>query len=992
MRKLTSVFFLFLVAVTLSAQKQTTLYQKTDEKSMLSWVDSVYNSLSVDERVGQLFMPIVESNSSWKSRIAGYINNQKIGGVLFSKGTLAQQAEMTNYVQSIAKTPLFVSLDGEWGLSMRLTDAPKFPRNMIMGAIRDEETLRQYGREVARQCREMGIHINFAPSIDVHSNPANPVIGSRSFGEDPNNVAKQGIAYARGLEDNGVMAVGKHFPGHGDTSEDSHKTLPIVNHGIDRLNSVELLPFRQFIEAGISGIMLGHLNVPALNTNGMPASLSPNIGQKLLKEQLGFTGLTFTDGMAMKGVSTQPDMSVKALLAGNDIILGVINQEKEFDAVKQAVGKGIISDKMLEEKVKKILLYKYILNVPNFKPINIRTLSSIMNTSECEWTQRKIYDKAVTLVKNSDVVLPVTSLDKKRIASVAVGVSSRSVFQKWLRKYAQVTDFQVATTDRLADISGKLNNFDLVIVSIHSSKAKDSKALQQLATKMATVLVVFDSPYSLNSLRGSTAAAKSVVMAYDNTDFAQMSAAQALFGGIGFSGKLPVSAGGFGVNTGIETQKTRLSYTLPEDAGISSQSLQNIEKIAFEGIRQQAYPGCFILVAKDGKVIYEHGFGRFEYSGTSNEVDDETVYDLASVTKAAATLPAIMKLYDEKKIRLQDNFGTFVPETKRTDKEDISIRNALFHETGITSYIPYYVSAIDENSYTGSLFGKRSAVYRAKVGKTWARTDYKFIPELVSRKSSDTFSMPVAKDMFASRNMHDVLLKDVINSKLMSKRYRYSCLNFMLLKEVVENVAKTDLNSFVQDNFYKKLGAATTTFLPLNSMSINNIPPTENDPFFRRQQLRGYVHDEGAALFGGISGNAGLFSNADDLAKLSQMWLNGGEYGGERFLSEETVSLFTKTKSGNSRRGLGFDKPDTRNSNASPASPLTPVTVYGHTGYTGTCFWIDPTNNMIYIFLSNRVFPDRLPNRLSTLKIRERIQDELYKALNSAPLKSVGGN
>lgn len=981
------VVYCFLT-LTLAAQTETNLYQQADKKALEQWVDSVYNSLSPDEKIGQLFMPIVESKSSWKTKIEGYINNQKIGGVLFSKGSLATQAEMTNYIRSIAKTPLFVALDGEWGLSMRLNDAPRFPRNQIIGAIHDEETLKLYGKEVARQCREMGIHINFAPSIDVHSNPDNPVIGTRSFGELPSNVARQGIAFALGMEENGVMAVAKHFPGHGDTSEDSHHTLPTLSHNLNRLDSVELYPFQQFINAGLSGMMLGHLNVPALNTNGLPASLSATVGQKLLKERMGFTGLTFTDGMAMKGVSNQPDMSVKALLAGNDVILGVINQEKEFQQVKQAVEKGIITPAMLEEKVRKILTYKYILGVHNNKPIDIRSLSRSIHTPESEWVQRKIYDKAVTLIKNDSTLLPVTALDRNRIAAVAVGVSNQNRFQQWLKRYAEVTAFQVATVDSLRLLSSKLKEFETVIVSLHAVPKSELAALQQVINSAGkSVLVLFDSPYALDRLKPVVTQAGAVVVAYDNSDFAQISSAQALFGGIPFSGRLPVSAGGFAANSGIETRKCRLSYSFPEEVGISTESLAGVERIALEGIRQRAYPGCYVLVVKDGTVIYDRGFGNLEYNSTA-AVDAETVYDLASITKAAATLPAIMKLYDEKKIRLQDPIGKFVPETRGSNKANITIREALFHESGLVSYIPYYNTAIDPNSFNGPLFGKRSSLYHARYAGAWGRTDYTFIPSFISDKRDETFHRPVANDLYASNKMHQALLKDIIATELRSKTYRYSCLNFMLLKEAVEQLSKTDLDSYVKENFYRKLGAVNMTFLPLNHMPVEKIAPTENDPFFRKQQLRGYVHDEGAALFGGISGNAGLFSNANDLAKLCQMWLNGGEYGGERLLSKETVTLFTGTKSSKSRRGLGFDKPDPRNNNASPTSPLAPLSVYGHTGFTGTSFWVDPDNNMIYIFLSNRVYPERTPNRLSTLNIRERIQDELYKALVSLQTSS----
>ena len=973
-----SILSIFIV--TASAQVTTNLYKQADKQKMNRWVDSVYNTMSIDDKVGQLFIPIVESNSSWKTRIAGYIQNYKVGGLLFSKGTLANQADITNYAQGISKIPLMITLDGEWGLSMRLQDAPSYPRNLVIGAISDDEIVRLYGEEIARQSKEMGIHVNFAPVLDVHSNPQNPVIGSRAFGENASNVAKKGIAYSLGLESNGVMAVAKHFPGHGDTSEDSHLTLPTINHNRARLDQVELLPFKEYINAGLSGMMTGHLNVPTLQTKGMPSSLSPHVTTKLLKESMGFTGLTFTDGMAMKGVSSQADVSVKALLAGNDIVLGVINQKSEFESVKGAVQNGIIPNSLLEEKVRRILTYKYILNVHNFKPIDKGTIYNKINSTSAEWTKRKIYDGAITLLKNEDNIIPLTKLNKFKIASVTVGASTSNQFQKYLNKYADVSTFQVNSTSELTNLT-QLNDYDVIIISIHTDKIADSPALQKITKEKTTILVHFTSPYRLSAFQTSANSASSHIVAYDNSEYAQTSAAQGVFGGIEINGKLPISTGTFKEGTGIKTNKTRLSYSMPEEVGINSSRLENIEHIALEGVRQRAYPGCQILIAKDGVVIYEREFGSLNY-GDNRDVTSETIYDLASVTKASATLPAIMKLYDEKEIALQDNIGKYVKETKGSDKENIRIRTLLLHESGIVAFIPYYTTAIDKNSYTGSLFGQRSQIYNAKYAGAWGRTDYKFHSDLISSKPSEIFYMPVANNIYASDKMSEALLKEIINTPLSNKgKYRYSCLNFMLLKEAIESISGLDLNTYTRINFFDKLGSRSTTYLPLRFLQDEVIAPTENDPFFRKQHLIGYVHDEGAALFGGVSGNAGLFSNANDLAKLYQMWLNGGEYGDERYLSEETIKLFTTTKSSVSRRGLGFDKPDPRNSRTSPTSPGTPVEVYGHTGYTGTSFWIDPTNDIIYIFLSNRVSPSRSPNRLSSLEIRERIQEELYKAI-----------
>ncbi|MDD4696535.1 MAG: glycoside hydrolase family 3 N-terminal domain-containing protein [Fermentimonas sp.] len=981
MKRTILLFIISLCTLITSAQVTTNLYKQSDQQTVERWVDSVYSTMSLQEKVGQLFMPIVESRNDWKPRIAGYIQNQKVGGLLFSKGTLSQQANITNYAQELSKIPLFISLDGEWGLSMRIQDAPQYPRNLIIGAIHDERIVELYGAEVARQCKEMGIHINFAPVIDVHSNPGNPVIGNRSFGESPDNVAKKGIAYAKGLEGNGIMAVAKHFPGHGDTSEDSHKTLPAITHSRARIEQVELYPFRKYINAGLSGIMTGHLNVPVLQTKGLPATLSPEVGIKLLKEEMGFTGLSFTDAMAMKGVSGQENASVKALLAGNDIILGVINQKNEFESVIKAVEEGRITATLLEEKVRKILSYKYILGVHKFTPINTSNVNNAVNSTSAEWTQRKIYDGAVTLVKNNNNLVPIKELDKKNIASVAIGTSASNTFQKYLKKYGNVSTYQAQTVSAVTLISD-LNKHDLVIISIHSDKLSDLASLQKLAVDKSMIFVLFASPYTLNKYNLTTASAQSVVVAYDNSEFAQMSAAQGIFGGIAMTGKLPVTVGSFKEGTGIDTEKTRLSYSLPEEVGFKSELFDNIEHIAMEGIRQRAFPGCQILVAKDGVIIYEREFGKMDY-GDSPEVTNETVYDLASVTKASATLPAVMKLYDDKELALQDNLGKFVKETRGSNKENIRIRSLLLHESGIVAFIPYYVTAIDKNSYSGSLFGSRSNTFHARYAGAWGRTDYKFYPDMISSKASEEFYMPVAKNMYASDKMNSALLKEVIDTPLQRiGQYRYSCLNFMLLKETVENISGVDLNNFVQSNFFNKLGSTTTTFQPLQYMAVDKITPTENDPFFRKQHLRGYVHDEGAALFGGISGNAGLFSNANDLAKLYQMWLNEGEYGGERYLSKETVELFTTAKSSISRRGMGFDKPDPRNTRANPTSPGTPLEVFGHTGFTGTGFWVDPKNDMIYIFLSNRVNPSRSPDRLSSLEIRERIQEELYQAID----------
>lgn len=980
-------FFVMIFSTCFAQSKvETNFVKNVDKAKMLQWVDSTFNTMSLDERIGQLITihTVTDNTASNRANIVNLVKNYYAGGILLSKGTAQNQAILTNLAQKNAKTPLIVTFDGEWGLSMRLANTTQFPRNMMLGAIQEDSLIYLYGKEMARQCKLMGIQVNFAPDMDVNSNPANPVIGNRSFGEDPDRVAKLGIAYSRGIEDGGVMAVSKHFPGHGDTSTDSHKTLPLIKHDRNRLEKIEFIPFQRYIDAGLSGIMVAHLNIPALDNSGLPSSLSKPIVTDLLQDKFGFTGLIFTDGLAMQGVANEKDMSVKAVLAGNDILLGPTNALKEFKALRAAVADGTLSEDIINERCRKILAYKYILGLDMVNVIDEENILSQLNIPYAEWLNRKLNQKAITLLKDKEHLIPLKKLDKRSIAAVSIGASAGNSFQKTLKRYDNVTCFNVADASELSKIKTSLDKYNTIIVSIHQNKAYNQEIIQSVLKGKESILAFFTVPYRMSSYQAAIKDADAVIVGYENTVFAQEYTAQAIFGGNDIEGKLPVSVKGlYEVGDGITTEKSRLSYSIPEEVGMSSDKLDNIANIAMEGIENEAYPGCQILIAKDGVVIYDRAFGTFEYN-KQREVTTEDLYDLASMTKATATIPALMKLYDEKKITLQSPLSKYIPQLKGTDKDKITIRQALFHETGIPAFIQYYMPAIDGNSYSGRLFSnQQTEIYSALLDNVmWARTDYKFKPNLVSSTSKPGFTKQIAEGLYISDSYNDTIVQRIADSKLRpNKKYLYSCLNFMLLKEVVEDASKENLNTFLQNNFYKKLGAYTTTFNPRKKFPKDEIVPTEQDDFLRKQLLQGFVHDEGAAFLGGISGNAGLFSDANDIAKLCQMWLNMGTYGGERYLSKETTRMFTSTKSPNSRRGLGFDKPDPTSRKASPTSPSTPASVYGHTGFTGTCFWVDPDNNMIYIFLSNRVNDTRTHKMLMTLNIRPRIQEEIYNAI-----------
>lgn len=989
MKRIGGLFLILLITGIVFADNPT-LFKQANQTQMNLWVDSVFNTLTLDEKIGQLFMIVAGPDDSYQSTVLKNIREEKIGGILFSSGTLEDQAKSINLYQKNSRIPLLVSFDGEWGLAMRLKNTPLFPRNMMLGAIQNNELIRLYGEEVGRQCRELGVHINFAPVLDVNVNPLNPVIGSRSFGENRQLVAEKGLAYARGLESKNVLAVGKHFPGHGDTADDSHKTLPVINHGKARLQEVELYPFQRFIDEGFAGVMTGHLSVPALdNSTGLATSLSSVIINGLLKREMGFQGLAFTDALVMKGAVTgKYSICVQALLAGNDVLLSPGKPATEFQEVKNAVEKGIISENLIEEKCKKILQYKYIVGLNTYKPIQLSGLKGRINSNYSEWLIQKLNNEAITLLKNNREMIPLKKTGEKKIVLLSLGEEEKTPFREHLSLYDGFDHFQLSVSEAqagTAPIFKKLNDYDIIICGIHSNKLSDLTALQSLAKTKELHLCFFISPYSLRKFRQNIQDATSVTLAYENTEPAQKAAAEIVMGGIPAQGKLPVSLSGlFEFGSGLKTEKIRLSYQEPYEVRMQKRSLDRIDFIVKEGIDNRAFPGCQVLVVKDGVVVYNKAFGYFDYT-KKRPVSTSDIYDLASVTKAIATVPAVMKLYDDKKLTLSNKASRFVPELQGTDKSNINIESLLYHESQLPAFLPFYEMVIDKDSYSGRLYStKKDETFNIQYDTdTYMRSDFRFDPKKVSKTPKTGFQKQVASDFYIKDDFNKEILQEIANSTLRKRSgYLYSDLNFILLKEIVENISGESFNDFLETNFFTKLGADYTHFLPLKKIEAHNIVPTENDRFLRKQLLIGYPHDEAAALMGGVSGHAGLFSNANDMAKMLQMILNGGNYGGEEYLRKTTVNLFIRSKSATSRRGLGFDKPDPAQGKG-PACDLAPASCFGHTGFTGTCFWVDPDNNLIYVFLSNRVNPSRTHKSLMELNIRTRIQEAIYESIEN---------
>ena len=956
---------------------------KADSQECKEWVESRLAKMTLKEKIGQLFIHTVPLHDTEANRknIRNAIKEYKIGGILFSDGKVVNQVTLTNYAQELADIPLMITFDGEWGLNMCLKEIPAFSRNRVMGCIQDNELLYEYGKEVARQFREIGVHVNFAPVADVDNNPLNPVINTRSFGGDVRNVTGKVIAYSRGLEDGGVLSVSKHFPGHGDTNVDSHKALPVLKFTRERLDSIEMYPFRKAIEAGLGGIMVGHLEIPALSKK--PSSLSPEI-LDILQEEFGFKGIAFTDALEMKGVSNNLNVCAQALMAGNDMLLPPRNLKREMDGVLAAVKAGKLTEEYLTEKCRKVLTFKYALGLHEPPFIQLSGIEKRLNRPSTQDLRDRLEKAAVTVVGNEGGVLPM-DVDLKNTAILNIGKSSEGkIFHQQLNKYMKV-DRILAHPDSITTLSKRLAKYDRVIVAIHTEKyAAYQGMLATLASKLPLSYVYFTPLKNIYRKGVAWKKAASVILGHVGSATVQQFVAEVMMGREKATGRISVEVKDYRLpGEGVDLESTK-KYR-PEDYGMDASVLSKVDEIALEGIKAKAYPGCQVLIMKDGLPVYDKCFGTFTYED-SKKVEPEHLYDIASLTKTTGTLLAVMKLYDEGKFGLTDPISKYVPAMKGSRKGRITIEDLLYHQSGLPGSHPFYREAINDSSYTGGFFkGRIDANHHLRVDRRlYVVDDFKYKDEYLSSASSEDYPLQVAENLFVSPSFPEKILEMIASDKvpLRDRRYRYSCLNFVLLKEMVEQISGMPMDEYLEKEFYAPMGMKSTLYNPLRRFQPEQIVPTIQKDYLRgRKELRGYVHDEIAAFMGGVSGNAGLFSNARDVAKVYQMLADGGQYGGKRYLSLETCQLFMNKKSRISRRTLGFDKPEPTPGKG-PCADEAPKEVVGHTGFTGTCAWADPKNGLVFVFISNRIYPRPFDHKgLMTLKIRPRIQQLMYQAL-----------
>jgi len=941
----------------------------------VEWADSVVAGMSLDEKIAQLFMVAAYSNKNQKEE--DYINylvkDLKIGGLIFMQGGPERHVRLVNRYQASADIPLLIAMDAEWGPSMRLDSTVLYPRQMMLGAIQDNQLMQDIGAEYARQLKALGVHVNFAPVVDINVNPQNPVINSRAYGELRDDIVRKAYYFSKGMQDNRILAVIKHFPGHGDTDKDSHKTLPSILHNKARLDSIEMYPFRKLINAGIGGVMIAHLNVPALDSaTNRPSTLSKAIVSDILKDEYGFDGLIFTDALNMRGVADHYDtgeVEVEAFIAGNDVLLFPQNVPKAIAAMKAAIADGRIDESEIDARVKKILFVKQWTGAINDSiPINPKGLVESLNNTNAKLINQKIAENAVSLIQNNDNLLPLQNLDKLNIASLDFGSNEINTFQLRLKDYAPVPAFVYNRDVRNFGKKGlmeKLAEYDLLILSVTATNrspsqnfglsAAEVEVIQELAKSTNVVLNHFGNPYAL-SVFSDVSDIDAIAVSYNARPLTQDVSAQMIFGGLPYKGCIPVSIGThFAAGSGIATETIRLSYTdISETVNIDSRLLYKVDSLVKEAIDEKATPGAQILAARHGKVFFRKAYGHHTYD-KKQAVTNSDIYDLASVTKIAATTVSLMKLYDEKKWQLNDSLGNYLDFLKGSNKANLQFKDVLTHQARLSPWIPFYTETIKEN-----------------YGKYYCEAP------------NEQMFVLVAEHMFTMMTVRDSINFQIARSKLRSRNgYRYSDLGFYLMREIIEKITDIPIEAYVNEQFYKPLGAYTLGYNPTERFAKTDIVPTENDTIFRKQLLRGHVHDQGAAMLGGVSGHAGLFANANDLAKLMQMLLNKGTYGGKRYINEETVQLFSAPLRNpkENRRGLGFDKPVLDSPGKGPACDSASKDSYGHSGFTGILAWVDPETDILFVFMSNRVYPEMDNGKILKLDTRTNIQQVFYDAI-----------
>lgn len=908
-------------------------------------VEGLLNEMSLREKIGQLFS--VRAHGYYKSEddksyreLVKQVKEYHIGGITFFSGNVYGQVVLHNKLQELSNIPLWISQDMEYGAAMRVGGSTRFVPAMGVAATQNPEYAYWVGKITAREARALGVNQIFAPVLDVNNNPENPVINVRSFSGNPETVSAFGREFIKGVESEGMVPTAKHFPGHGDTGTDSHISLPVIDYDFSRLDSVELVPFRSAIDNGLQSIMSAHIAFPKISeTPDIPGTLDESILNRILIDSLNFEGVVVTDGLEMNGIASNfsPGRAVvRALQAGADLMLLSPDLSTAINEVEKAVELGAITEERINQSVRKLLHWKKQQGLFEKKLIDIQLLSSQINIREHELVADEIARRSLTLIKNKGDLLPIRPAEfpKIMVLSIADDESGNtgSYFARHIRDYHRDATFHVldkrTSKEEKQKILQDARKSDLLILGsfiyVRSGQSvqispEQMKLLNDLPPK-PSVLVAFGNPYVVTDLPDSDAQ----LMAWSANSAQVRAAVPALFGGTKISGRLPIGIPGmYNIGDGIDLPQTALRFDEPETVGLAQDSLLKVERIMQDAIFDSTFPGGVVAVVKDGVIAYRQAFGYHTYEKVK-KVSEKDIYDLASLTKVVATTASIMKLVDEGKIQLKDRVSKYIPEFSGGDKNKVTIRNLLLHDSGLP---PFRV-------YIDSLKNEREIITAIKD-------------------------------------------EPLINAP--GEKYVYSDLGFILLGEIVEQVSGRSLDSYTRKTFFYPLGMSSTFFNPkkVGSWISSNIPPTEIDTVYRGKEIQAEAHDERAWYLNGVAGHAGLFSSAFDLSVYAQMLMSEGSYAGREYLSPETVQSFTKRRSPNSDRGYGFDH---KSEGFSSAGSLTSLSTYGHTGFTGTSLWIDPERNIAIIILTNRTYPYRSYGS-NISKVRAAVADAVISSL-----------
>lgn len=934
-------------------------------------VDSLLNTMSIKAKVGQLFMIAAYSNKDEKHQasLEALVRDYGIGGIIVMQGGPGRQRHLISRLQQASALPLLVGQDAEWGQAMRLDSTYKFPTSLTVGALQNLALVEKLGEALAYESHQTGVHMSFSPVLDVNTNPKNPIIGVRSFGSNPDEVSEKGTALIQGMERAGVLACGKHFPGHGDTQSDSHKTLPVVDRTLDELKAVEWIPFQQALQNGVGSMMIAHLNIPSLEPTGKPTSLSSKVIDDILRKEWGYNGLILTDALNMKGVSEFApvgELEIEAFKAGNDILLFAMDVPKASAKLVAAFENGELSEAELDRRVARILTAKE--NSQAWLHWKMARQGTLKESLEIEYPDRTIaheelsfnlIEQAATLLEVGTPAFPIKRVEG-RFAHIAVGTDPEiEVLNEYLDRYAKF--------DHFVNVCPKgLLRHEAIVLSFHQDPKSPWKRYKLTASEKALIaglkaagkpvyVLHFANPYGLLTYPDLGENARVLVM-YENNAIAQKLGPQFLFGARSTKGKLPVDLNKWGLQGSGEASKTmqRLSYGFPSEVGVEATKLLKIDSIMHFAIDQEATPGGQILIARRGTVIYSKEFGHHTYE-QSTAVEWEHLYDIASITKITATLPGIMKWYEKQPLLLESTVGQQLPELAFSNKGSLVLADVLAHQSGLAAWIPYYLRTIETDS-------ARAFWYTAPNAE----------------------SVAITSDMHLRGSVKDTMFAMLERSDLKTNDYRYSDLGYYLFQRMLERHNNENLDSWAHSTFYHPLGASRLTYNPLNKgYRLDEIVPTEEDYYWRNTTVHGSVHDMGAAMMGGVAGHAGLFANANSLAKMMQMYLWGGTYGEIKFFEPSTIEKFTSCAfcELKNRRGLGFDRPQI-DEGPGPSCTCASNESFGHTGFTGTMVWMDPKEELLYIFLSNRTYPDMENWKLSKFDIRTNIQEVIYSALN----------